>query len=509
MIPPTQSRDGPLNERWPTGAVVKALDRDNYGHVVEDLGDKAEIHFKNPDSGHETTKTFSKSELILIPQGGDSSEKGPSVTTRSDPGGSSGRTERIQSLGPRNAYHIRRLLAGHDLNGELKEVSGPFHRLAVLMAELSLEKRQTVLDGFLCGHAKAEAIIKTLADVDPEGPPPEVDPLVRPANLADLRKAMSESQWLWNFYIPSARIVGIAAFEGIGKTRFAMDLARRIWFGLPWPDGQAATFPVGTPTLWVCADGQQDDLAAMATSFGTPDEAIHFNTFPDDPYGGNELDEEESLTRLEEFIGQVHPGLVFLDTLTNATSRDLCRANDVKDLMAPLRDIAQRTQTTIIPLLHLAKDAQALGKRIKGITRAILQLDCPDPEHPERLRLWVSKSFAKIPPALGVTMTDGGNEYDLKPPTAPASGKAGRPPEKREKAAQFIRDSLAAGNDQIGNDLCAEWEKTGGSEKTFWRAVDDMVKAGRLVKDGGTGTGKQMVLHLNRAEPEPDPGRSS
>ena len=171
--------------------------------------------------------------------------------------------------------------------------------------------------------------------------------------------------------------------------------------------------------------------------------------------------------------------------------------------MTPLRDIAQRTQTTIIPLLHLAKDGQALGKRIKGITRTILQLDSPDPEQPGRLKLWVPKSFAKKPPALGVTMTDAGNEYDFNPPTAPEPGKAGRPPEKRDKAARFVRETLTSENDQIGNDLCDEWEKAGETRKTFWRAVDDLETAGDLTRDGGTGTGKQVVLHLIRHPANP------
>ena len=351
--------------------------------------------------------------------------------------------------------------------------------------------------------------IKAVGDHDPEAPPREPAPPARPASLADIRKVMSDAPWLWDLYIPAARIAGIAAFEGIGKTRFAMDLARRIWLALPWPDGQAPTLPARTPTLWVCADGQQDDLAAIAEALGMPDEALYFNTTPDEPYGGTELDSDQDRERLEGFIGDVRPGLVFIDTLTNATGYDLCRATENKAMMTPLRDISQRTQTTIVPLLHLSKEGQALGRRIKGITRTILQLDCPDPEQTGRLKLWVPKSFAMKPPALGVTMTDAGNEYDFNPPTAPEPGKPGRPPEARDKAERFIRDVLARANDGIGTDLAAKWGETGGSGKTFWRAVDAMVAAGELAKDGGPGTGKQVVLHLIRPTPDtgPDPDR--
>jgi hypothetical protein len=172
--------------------------------------------------------------------------------------------------------------------------------------------------------------------------------------------------------------------------------------------------------------------------------------------------------------------------------------------MAPLRDICQRTQTTIVSQLHLSREGQALGRRIKGITRTILQLDCPDPDQPTRLRLSVPKSFAKKPPALGVTMSDGGNEYDFNPPVAPEPNRPGRPRDERDKAVAFIREELARDNDRTGNELRAAWEKAGGHEKTFWRAVDEMVAEGALTTDGGKGTGRQKVLHLNASPASPE-----
>ena len=410
---------------------------------------------------------------------------------------------------PKIAHVLRRVLTGHVLNGDGEALSEPFRRFAVYLDALPLEGRQAALDAFLTAREDRDELVKALADADPEGDSPEDEPVPRPATLADVRKLMSACQWIWTGFIASARISGIAAFEGIGKTRLAMDLARRIWFAMPWPDGQPPTLPARTPTLWVCADGQQDDLVAIAEALGMPDEAIVFNTNANEPYGGTELDAPEDRDRLERFILLTRPGLVFIDTLTNATSYDLCRATENKAMMTPLRDIAQRTQTTIVPLLHLSKDGQALGRRIKGLTRTILQLDCPDPEQTGRLKLWVSKSFAKKPPALGVTMTDAGNDYDHDPPTAPEPARTGRPAEARGKAERFIRDALARENDRIGNELADEWEKTGGSVKTLWRAVDDLEKAGDLTKEGGKGTKRQTVLHLISTDPEPDSGPPS
>jgi hypothetical protein len=331
-----------------------------------------------------------------------------------------------------------------------------------------------------------------MREADLEGPPPAAEPAQRPANLGDLDQANSEIEWWWESYLPRAQIVGIAAFEGIGKTRFAMDLARRIYLHERWPDRQDPTFPKGTGTLWICADGQQDELAETAKSFGIPKNALHFNTTPDEPYGGTEIDSPEDRERLERNMLQVG-GLTFIDSLTNATSLDLCKQTDVKILMTPLRDIVQRTRMNIIPLLHLSREGQALGRRIRGITRILMHLECPDPQNPSRLRLWVEKSSRKKPVALGVTMTDTGNDYDFNPPYPPEPNKGGRAPEKRDKARDFIRAALTGKNDQKAAALCLKWEDTRENKNAFWSARDLMVEAGELVCEG-----KPFILHLIR-----------
>lgn len=45
------------------GAIVYAGDRGNFGDVVADLGDSCSVHFQNPDTGAERTKTLPKSQL--------------------------------------------------------------------------------------------------------------------------------------------------------------------------------------------------------------------------------------------------------------------------------------------------------------------------------------------------------------------------------------------------------------------------------------------------------------
>ena len=252
---------------------------------------------------------------------------------------------------------------------------------------------------------------------------------------------------------------------------------------------------MGTTTLWVCGDRHQDELRERAAAFGLPPEAVRLNALPDNPYGGWDLDDPDNVTLLNDLVISERPGIVFIDTVWRATKRRLNKEDEVNIIMTPIVSIAQSCDVSIIGLMHLSKDKDTLGRRLEGLSRGIMKMFKPDPGQPDRRRLEVTGNF-KEPPPLGVTIRDGGCDFDFTPPDEPAKNAGGRPPEEREKARKFILDALAQQNDRQATKLLADWEKESGSEGTFWRAMRDMKHDGELTSDGGTGTGKKMTLHL-------------
>jgi hypothetical protein len=391
-----------------------------------------------------------------------------------------------------DAWVFRQELIGRTLNGELTSVSPSFRPLADLLNATPSAERKLVWEGALSLRVDADEIRKAVMGADPNGPMP-VPQAERFATAADVRRVLSQIRWRWDGWIPAARVIGIAASEGSGKTRFALDLARRIHLNLSWPDGQAMTFPAGTKTLWMCSDGYQDEIADALPVLGLPDDAVVFPAPPDDPYACTDLDSSESLQRLDRAIEVVKPGLVFIDTLTTATSRDLCEQRSITILKTPLVDMVQRHQVNIALLLHLSREGQALGRRIKGITRTLMHLECPNPDQSDRLRLWIEKTYSKKPPALGVTIKADGNEYDFNPPVkVEAAARGGRPPEKIDKAIAFLVEKLTDG-DEKACDLIREWESQGESKSTLFRAKDQMVDDGKLVVDDSK---KPQIWHL-------------
>jgi hypothetical protein len=85
-------------------------------------------------------------------------------------------------------------------------------------------------------------------------------------------------------------VIGLGAFEGTGKTRTAMDLHRRVFNPLAWPDGQEPTLPPGRPVIWLCSDGHHDELAELLPAFGLPDESVVFPAPADGPNEGTDID---------------------------------------------------------------------------------------------------------------------------------------------------------------------------------------------------------------------------
>jgi len=164
----------------------------------------------------------------------------------------------------------------------------------------------------------------------------------------------------------------------------------------------------------------------------------------------------------------------------------------VAKLKGPLVNLVQTYQCNIVLNLHVSKEGQALGRRIKGVTRTLMHLEAPDPDQPERLRLWVEKTYGKSPPPLGVTIRGTGNTYDSNPPAKRDPSKGGRPPVKLDKAIAFLETELAKG-DRKGCELIDECVHTGEFKSRIFDAKKRMQAVGRLVVDDSV---KPQIWHL-------------
>jgi hypothetical protein len=290
------------------------------------------------------------------------------------------------------------------------------------------------------------------------------------ATIEDLERAGSQVAWLWEGWIPTGVLTAVAALGGTGKTRFCADLLRRIRHGLPWPDGRAMTLPPESLALWVVSDNHHDEMVTLSRTFGIA-ESVRINAWKQDPYGGVTLETAEDLADLDARIRAVAPALVIIDTVGNSTDRNLSKQEEAKAYYFPLQILARRHRCAVLCLTHLNAGGGFLGRRVLEKVRVAIRLEQPDPST-EKRRLEVAKSNSKRPLALGLTMSDHGNDYDSDPPSAPQ--EEGRPlsPTVR-KAVEWLRERLTFGAAKVGSVL-GDGGNAGHSKGALYRACEEL-----------------------------------
>jgi hypothetical protein len=369
------------------------------------------------------------------------------------------------------AWVFRRIMTGESVGDEREGLTESWRRVAERLSGCAPEERAPFMDGHLMGRSDGDAIFRALAAADPAGPPPAGDERGRPAwaTLADVRPMFAEANWSWLGWLAGSALTALASDPGVGKTLLAMSLARAIWMGQPWPDGQPPAFPERTRTLWIPGDQHYHQLLKVASDYGMPHESILLNGRADSPTGGIDLDDDAILDSLRQQILAESPAVVIVDTVGMTTGCNLGRPEEARRYFRPLMTIAAETRTSFLMLTHLSKEAQALGRRIVGASRAVWMLTCPDPDgQPDRRKLWVDKSYALKPPALGMTIAEAGCTFDSTPPTEAAKDKGGRPSVKLGMCKLWLKGRLNP-NPVPLKDLRIEAERAGFITSMLYR----------------------------------------
>lgn len=334
------------------------------------------------------------------------------------------------------------------------------------------------------------------------------------ATAADVLRFARDQRWIWNGWIPERSIVAITGDAGTGKSRFFGDLHRRIHLGMEWPDSTPPNLDyIGSRSLWICADGNHNEIPFMLEAYGVPLDSVVFPAPPENPFLNTLLDAEESQAAIRRCIAAVKPAFVVVDSLTTATGDDLCAVKDLHKLKLLFHTWTQDFNCTVILICHLSKEGSIFGRHTGAFARSIIDLNCPDPvSNYQRLSMAVTKSFAAKPAPLGVTMADSGNTYDTNPPDRVVNGKTVEfkvktPASLVDEGREMIVEALEDTDGQVANTLFNTWYESkprGTNYKelhtAFWSAVTYLSKEGQITKEGGRGTGCQVTLHLGAGE---------
>jgi hypothetical protein len=385
-------------------------------------------------------------------------------------------------LTPFDAWAMRRKLVDLPVaDGELQGLSSHIQQFLDFLGGQAGEARALAFQAYIHGLPGPDQ--RLIFDADPRADRPPAGagkgPLpARSPSLADLVDP-PDGYFLWKNRLVRSHLNIISSEVKVGKTRIFMDLTRRLWFGLPFPDEQEPALPERTITLWVCGDRHHQELKKMAGEYGVPDEAVRFCARPETPRTYS-LDDEDTMRLMAHYADIERPGLIFIDTVWRATHKQMKIEEDVNALFDPILDIAEKTGCTVFCASHLSKDGDTLGRRPEGAVRSIMKLYYPDPDGQKYRRRLTTRGNFEEPPDFGLTLHTDHIDFDHDPPKEPEPEREfGRPPSRLIEACQFIAEKLRAGEQQ-STDVMDEWEDRGGSKRTLDRARDKMVKKGEM-----------------------------
>jgi len=351
-----------------------------------------------------------------------------------------------------------------------------------------------------CHHERCKG--KGWADLrrmlEPVVPEPE------PGNAADGVQAVSllglepESvDWLWPRYIPAGMLTLIAGDPDQGKSLLTHDLVARLTTGKPWPDGAPGGDPADVALL-ASEDSLTHTIGPRLLAAGA--DLAHVRQIKSVVVAGQ--DQHFSLVRDLEALDVEHTRRPFKALIVDPInaylpSVDTYRDNDVRVVLTPLTQWAERRGVAVVAIIHNGKNAERsalqrmLGSTAFGAAARACYLVCRDAATDgQQLFLCSKLNIGPKPPGLA---------YRFEPRTVP--GKGGAPidsvgvawtpgavkmtadealralsktgPQARQEAMKLIRSMLAGGPVEA-TEATAQLKAAGVSAGTLNRAKLDL-----------------------------------
>lgn len=170
---------------------------------------------------------------------------------------------------------------------------------------------------------------------------------------------MREVKWLWYPYIPFGKLTIIQGDPGEGKTTFALRLAAACSTGRPMP-GMESLSPFNV-IYQSAEDGLEDTIKPRLTEAGADQERVI--NIREDKRSLHLLD-----SRIEKAIVRCDAKLLILDPLQGYLGEriDMNRANEIREVMKAIGQVAQRTGCAIVLVGHLNK-ATGMSSAYRGL----------------------------------------------------------------------------------------------------------------------------------------------
>jgi hypothetical protein len=174
-------------------------------------------------------------------------------------------------------------------------------------------------------------------------------------------------QWLWESRLPVGKLVMVDGDPGLSKSMSMLRIAVSVMFGKKFLDGAKPTITGGV-VLLSAEDDLRDTIVPRLVAAGAPDgQTIPMIHVPSSKTDGTQFSLADLNDRfeLEHMIAKADARLVVIDPINSYLGDRVDSHNDqkIRQVLAPLSEIANRTGCVIVGLRHVSKGG-AGGKAV-------------------------------------------------------------------------------------------------------------------------------------------------
>lgn len=165
-------------------------------------------------------------------------------------------------------------------------------------------------------------------------------------------------QWLWHGWLPLGKLTVFAGAGGAGKTNILLNLIATISNGGAFPDGTQCT-DKGEIIIYSTEDDIADTIKPRLMANGANLANIYFIEAKTDEKGETvPFSASEDLPLLYDYAQGKNIKLLMIDPIISAISKDMNKANDVRNGLQILVDFAQDFNCAVVGITHFAKGSK-------------------------------------------------------------------------------------------------------------------------------------------------------
>ena len=185
-----------------------------------------------------------------------------------------------------------------------------------------------------------------------------VGPRLQIQRLSDV--SPTSVSWFWPQRIPAAKYSTIVGDAGLGKSWLTLDFAAKATTGVSWPDGDYVERDPVNVLIIATEDGLADTVVPRLSLAGADMDRIHAINMsvlnPGDPNESLSLDRHLHLIRQQ--IEDTNSSLLIIDPVSAVVGgKDSHKTTDVRQLLTPVKALAEETECTVISIMHLNKNS--------------------------------------------------------------------------------------------------------------------------------------------------------